>query len=126
MLKWSFHQYSGYKKPFVWHVTGVTPAGRVMYEFVRGVPTRRSINGKFGDFEFAITEPGLYKVGNTKDENGYRFVFLHNGIWRYRSLYDEADAIKVARKLQAGETIEDITDELVDQFKWHFTYEHHS
>ena len=73
-----------------------------------------------------ITEPGLYKVGNTKDENGYRFVFLHSGIWRYRSLYDEADAIKVARKLQAGETIEDLSDELIDQFKWHFSYEHHS
>ena len=119
MLKWPFHQYSGYKKPFVWHTRGVTPAGRVMYEFVRGVPTRRSVNDKFGDFEFAITEPGLYKVGNTKDENGYRFVFLHNDIWRYRSLYDEADAIKVARKLQAGETIEDLSDELIDLFKWH-------
>ena len=126
MLKWSFHQYSGCKKPFIWRIIGVTPAGRVMYEFVRGVSTRRSVNGKFGDFEFAITEPGLYKAGNTKDENGYRFVFLHSGIWRYRSLYDEADAIKVARKLQAGETIEDLTDELIDQFKWHFTYEHHS
>ena len=73
MLKWSFHQYSGYKKPFIWRIIGVTPAGRVMYEFVRGVSTRRSVNGKFGDFEFAITEPGLYKAGNTKDENGYRF-----------------------------------------------------
>ena len=126
MLKWPFHQYSGYKKPFVWHITGVTPAGRLTYAFVRGVPTRRSINGKFGDFEFVIAEPGLYKVGNTKDENGYRYVFLHHGIWRYRSVYDEVDAIKVARKIQAGETIEDITDELIDQFKWHFTYEHHS
>ena len=46
------------------------PTGRLMYEyeFVRGVPTRRSLNDKFGDFELAITELGLYKVGNTKDE----------------------------------------------------------
>lgn len=126
MLKWSFHQYSGYKKPYVWHVTGVTPAGRSTYDFVHGVSTRRSINGKFGDFEFVIPEPGLYKVGNTKDDNGYRFVFRHRDIWRYRSIYDEADAIKVARKLQAGETIQDVTDELIDQFKWHFSYAHHS
>ena len=93
MLKWQFHQYSGYKKPFVWRVTGVTPTGRPDYEFLHGVITRRSQTGKFGDFEFVVREPGLYKVGNTKDQNGYRFVFLHHSIWRYRSVYDEADAI---------------------------------
>ena len=68
MLKWQFHQYSGYKKPFVWHVTGVTQVGRPDYEFVPSTITRRSQTGKFGDFEFTIVEPGLYRVGNTKDQ----------------------------------------------------------
>jgi hypothetical protein len=125
MLKWQFHQYSGYKKPFVWRVTGVTPTGCPDYEFVHGVITRRSQTGKFGDFEFVVREPGLYKVGNTKDQNGYRFVFLHHNIWRYRSVYDEADAIMIARKLQAAETVEDVTDELIDKLNWHFAYEAH-
>ncbi len=125
MLKWHFHQYSGYKRPFVWHVIGEMPSGRPNYEFVPSTITRRSQTGKFGDFEFAILEPGLYKVGNTKDQNGYRFVFQHNNIWRYRSLYDEADAIKVARKLQTGETFEDITEELIEHHHWHIAYQAH-
>ena len=33
MLKWSFHQYSGYKKPFVWHITGITAEGRLMHAY---------------------------------------------------------------------------------------------
>lgn len=122
MLKWQFHQFSGYKRPFVWYVTGVTPSGRPLYEFVNGVVTRRSHTGKFGDFEFAIQRPGLYKVGNTKDVNGYRFVFIHCNILRYRSLHDDADAIIVARKLQAGEAFEDVTVELRDRFKWNLAY----
>ena len=125
MLKWQLHQYSGYKKPFVWHVIGVTQAGRPDYRFVPSTITRRSQSGKFGDFEFAIVLPGLYKVGNTKDQNGYRFVFQHSNIWRYRSLYDEADAIKVARKLQAGETVEDVTEELIEHHHWHVAYQPH-
>jgi hypothetical protein len=123
MLKWQFHQFSGYKKPFVWHVTSVTASGRPLYEFVHGVATRRSLTGKFGDFEFAIARPGLYKVGNTKDENGYRFVFLVGGIWRYRSVENAAEAIGIARKLQAGESLENVTIELIERFKWHFPYE---
>ena len=125
MLKWQFHQYSGYKKPFVWHITGVSPIGRPEYEFVHGNITRRSQTGKFGDFEFVISKPGLYKVGDTKDQNGYRFVFQQRSIWRYRSIYDEAEAIIVARKLQAGETVEDVTEELIDKHHWHFAYEPH-
>ena len=125
MLKWQFHQYSGYKRPFVWHVIGVTQGGRPNYEFVPGTITRRSHTGKFGDFEFVISEPGLYKVGNTKDQNGYRFVFQHNNIWCYRSLYDDAEAIVIARKLQAGETVEDVTEELIEQHHWHVAYQPH-
>ena len=125
MLKWQFHQYSGYKKPFVWHVIGATQTGRPDYMFVPSTITRRSQNGKFGDFEFAIVEPGLYKVGNTKDQNGYRFVFQHHNIWRYRSLYDDAEAIMIARKLQAGETVEDVTEELIEQHHWHLAYQPH-
>ncbi len=68
-------------------------------------------------------QPGLYKVGNTKDENGYRFVFLQGGIWRYRSVHEEAEAIRVARKLQAGETIEDLAQVLIEKLKWRVTYE---
>jgi hypothetical protein len=122
MLNWQFHHFSGYKKPFVWHVLGVTPAARPLYEFVHGAATRRSHSGKFGDFEFAIAQLGLYKVGNTKDENGYRFVFLLGGIWRYRSVHEEAEAIRIARKLQAGETIEDLTQELIEMLQWRFPY----
>ncbi len=122
MLKWRFHQYSGYRKPFVWHVLGATPSGRPLYQFVRAVTTRRSVSGKFGDFEFSITQPGLYKVGNTKDENGYRFVLLRNGIWRYRSIPNEADAIAVARRLQAGERLDDVSEALIEAFQWHIPY----
>jgi hypothetical protein len=68
MLKWQFHQYSGYKKPFVWHVIGVTEAGRPNYDFVPRSITRRSQTGKFGDFEFAIVLPGLYKVGHQRSK----------------------------------------------------------
>ena len=125
MLKWHFHQYSGYKRPFVWHVTGVTQTGRPDYTFVLGTITRRSQSGKFGDFEFAIVEPGLYKVGNTKDQNGYRFVFQHGNIWRYRSLFDEAEAIMTARKLQAGETVKNVTEELIEHHHWHLAYQPH-
>jgi hypothetical protein len=122
MLKWAFHQFSGYRKPFVWHVIGATPSGRPIYEFVHGTATRRSHSGKFGDFEFAIAQPGLYKVGNTKDENGYRFVFLLSGIWCHRSVHKEAEAIRIARKLQAGEAIEELTQELIEKWDWHFPY----
>lgn len=122
MLKWQFHQFSGYKKPFVWHVIGVTPSGRPLYEFVHGAATRRSHTGKFGDFEFSIAQPGLYKVGNTKEENGYRFVFLLGGIWRYRSVHEETEAVRIARKLQAGETIEELTLELIEKLGWHFPF----
>lgn len=125
MLKWQLHQYSGYKKPFVWRVIGVTQAGRPDYVFVPGTITRRSQSGKFGDFEFAVVEPGLYKVGNTKDQNGYRFVFQHHNIWRYRSLYDDVEAIMIARKLQAGEAVEDVTEELIEHHNWHIAYQPH-
>jgi hypothetical protein len=37
MLKWQFHPLFGYKRPFVSRITGVTPSGRPMYEFVHGV-----------------------------------------------------------------------------------------
>jgi hypothetical protein len=125
MRKWQFHQYPGYKKPFVWHIAGATPNGRPIYEFVHSTATRRSHSGKFGDYEFAIAQPGLYKVGNTKDENGYRFVFMRDGIWRFRSLYDEAEAIRIARELQAGVATEDLTQELIEKFGWHFPYRAH-
>jgi|APDOM4702015191_1054821.scaffolds.fasta_scaffold273897_1 hypothetical protein len=122
MLRWRFHQFSGYKKPFVWHITGVSASGRPLYEFVRSIATRRSHTGKFGDFEFAITQPGLYKVGNNKDENGYRVAFVLNKIWRYRSIHDEARAVQVARQLQAGESIEELVQALAAELQWHFSY----
>ena len=113
-LEWQFHRYSGYKKPFVWRVIGVTLAGRPDYQFVLGTITRRSQSGKFGDFEFDIIEPGLYKVGDTKGQNGYRFVFQRGNTWRYRTPYEKPEANWVARKLQAGEMVEDVTEELIE------------
>ena len=38
---------------------------------------------------------------------------------------DEADAIKVARKLQAGETVQDVTEELIEHHHWHVVYQPH-
>ncbi len=125
-MTWSFHQFSGSRRPFVWRITGATPGGKPLYEFVFGKMTRRSTNGKFGDFDFVIQHPGLYKVGNTKSDNGFRFVFARARVLRYRTLQSEADAIALARRLQAGEAIDDLAQEFADRFKWHFAYPSHS
>ncbi len=103
-ITFSFHNHYGYKA-WMAKITGTDSRYGLSRAFCQQDRTS-SRSGKTGDVDIEIDAPGVYEVGGTKRNNGFRVVWVKDGKLAWGHI-EKSRAVAIARLMDDGENFED-------------------
>jgi len=99
------HAHLGYR-PWLAQITGTSKTYGFEQAFVRATERDMSRSGRTGTYTWEIDEPGLYRVGGTKEDNALLMLWRNKEGQIKCTTIDQERAKAIAQLLDEGEEFE--------------------